>query len=298
MLHRRNLLLASCASAIAGGPAFGRPTLDLSSYEQTFSTDFSKPSQALLKRNGGPFTTRFEEWGGLRTLPGNKELQLYVDPDFVPAPEGTDKLGRADARTGSGIAALGVNPFSIRQGILEITAIPTPASMRGRVDRPFLSGLLCTEWSFAQRYGYFEMRARLPGGRGLWPAFWLVAKTHREHIEIDTMEAVGWDTHHVYQSTHLKESRGKGIHVKVGPPGFDYTDGMHSYGVAWTPDDLVFFIDGVETTRTSGAPFRDSPPMYMLANLAVGGDWAGTPDDGTQFPAVMQIAHIRAYALK
>lgn len=112
------------------------------------------------------------------------------------------------------------------------------------------------------------------------------------------MEAIGWDTMHVYQSTHLKPSRGNGIHVRVGNDGFGYTNAMHSYGVEWTPDELIFYIDGVESARTAGAPFRDAPPMYLIANLAVGGEWAGTPDGATNFPAVMRISHIHAYQAK
>jgi len=272
--------------------------LNLSSYELSFSTRFDDPKRPLMRMDGGPFSTRFEEWGGLRTLPGNKEQELYVDPGFIPARGGTDTLGRADAPPGSSIRPLGVNPFSLSDGALDITAIPTALALQELVDRRYLSGMISTDRYFAQRYGYFEIRARLPGGRGLWPAFWLVSKTQQEHIEVDVMEAVGWDTAHAYQSTHLKLSRGRGIHVRVGDEGFDYTTAAHSYGFEWTPDELVFYIDGLETTRTDGAPFRDAQPMYMIANLAVGGDWAGTPDSDTHFPAVMRINHIRAYRLK
>jgi len=296
-MRRRSLVLLGCLPVFSAFGEERKRRLDLSAYEVTFTTDFHHADKPLLRVDGGPFTTRFEEWGGLRTLPGNKEQELYVDPGFVPAKDGTDAQGRADARPGAG-KPLGVNPFSIRNGVLEITAAPTPPAMQHLVDRPFLSGMLSTDRTFAQRYGYFEMRARLPGGRGMWPAFWMVAKTHEEHIEIDVMEAVGWDTTHVYQSTHLKASRGKGMHLAVAAEEFDYTRGFYSYGVEWTPDELVFYIDGHETARTDGAPFRDAPAMYMIANLAVGGDWAGTPDAETEFPAVMSIEHIRAYARK
>ena len=300
-MRRRDLLVLGSLPALGALPALAAGKIrrfDLSRYQPTFSTDFSDKRRPLMRVDGGPFSTRYEEWGGLRTLPGNKELELYVDPGFMPAHGGTDKLGRADAPTGSGGKPLGVDPFSIRGGALEISAIPTPPALQELVDRPYLSGMISTDWSFAQRYGYFEMRARLPAGLGLWPAFWLVSKTQQEHIEIDIMEAIGGDTGHVYQSTHIKASRGKGIHVRVGGDGFDYATASHSYGLAWTPDELVFTIDGVETTRTDGRPFRDAPPMYMIANLAVGGDWAGTPDSDTHFPAVMRIEYIRAYRPK
>jgi hypothetical protein len=295
-MRRRDLLQLGCAGLIPAAAAHGKERgVDLSEYKLSFSAEFNDPSAALLTKDGGPFSSRFEEWGGLRTLPGNKEAELYVDAGFVPSAEGTDSLGRADARPGSARPSLGVNPFRVRGGALEITAIATPPGLRDRVDRAYLSGMISTDRSFAQRYGYFEMRARLPGGRGLWPAFWMVAKTQREHIEIDVMEAVGWDTKHIYQSTHISPSRGQGIHRRVGRDKFDYTDGMHAYGVEWTANALIFYLDGIETVRTDGEPFRSSPPMYLIANLAVGGDWAGAPDETTQFPAVMRIDYIRAY---
>jgi beta-glucanase (GH16 family) len=297
-MRRRDLLLLGCTPFMPAMAEGRNRRLDLSAYEVSFATEFGDSQRPLLKSDGGPFSSRFEEWGGLRTLPGNKEEELYVDAGFIPAPEGTDELGRADARPGAGNKPLGVNPFSLSDGALAITAIPTPSTLRTSVDRPYLSGMICTDRSFAQRFGYFEMRARLPVGRGLWPAFWLVAKTQQEHLEVDIMEAVGWDTTHVYQSTHLKASRGKGIHIRVGSEGFDYTAASRSYGVEWTPQELVFYIDGLESARANAGLLQDAPPMYMIANLAVGGDWAGTPDGGTHFPAVMHIDHIRAYRPK
>ncbi|HET6608499.1 MAG TPA: glycoside hydrolase family 16 protein [Rhodopila sp.] len=298
VVRRRQILGLGLLSAMPALADSGGRQLDLSNYEASFAADFTGPAKPLLRSDGGPFSSRYEDWGGLRTLPGNKEQELYVDAGFIPAAAGTDARGHADAPAGSPIRPLGINPFVFESDGLEITAIQTPPPLRRAVDRPYLSGMLATDRTFSQRYGYFEMLARLPAGRGLWPAFWLVSKTYQEHIEIDVMEAVGWDTAHVYQSTHLNPSRGKGIHVKVGPEEFDYATGFHSYGVAWTPDDLVFYIDGIETTRTGGRPFRDIPPMYMIANLAVGGEWAGTPDHDTRFPAAMQIKHIRAYRLR
>jgi hypothetical protein len=293
-MRRRGLLLLGCLPVLPAFAESSKRRLNLAAYVPTFASAFDKPSSPLMRVDGGPFSTRYEEWGGLRTLPGNKEEELYVDPGFVPAKGGTDQLGRADAPAGSP-RPLGINPFAISNGALDISAIPTPRPLQELVDRPYLSGMISTDRFFAQRYGYFEMRARLPGGRGIWPAFWMVAKTQEEHLEIDIMESIGSDTAHVYQSTHLKASRGKGIHVKVRPEGFDYTTAAHSYGMEWTPDELVFYVDGIETTKTDGAPFRDAPPMYMIANLAVGGDWAGKPDSDTHFPAVMRIDHIRAY---
>lgn len=283
--------LTAAALARQGRTQPARP-FDLSGYRQTFAAEFDDPAAPLTVARGGPFTTRFEQWGGLRTLTGTGEQELYVDAAFVPAPGGTDKEGHADAPDAQG-KPLGYDPFAVRNGCLEISAIPVPAELRGRVDRAYLSGLISTEWSFTQRFGYFEMRAQLPPGRGLWPAFWMVSKTAAEHIEIDAFEAIG-EPGRIYHSIHMSKALQPLLHVASAAPRGE-TDGMHTYGVSWTADAVVFYVDGVEHARADGAPLRDAPPMYLLANLAVGGNWPGAPPAATHFPAVMRIDYIRAY---
>jgi beta-glucanase (GH16 family) len=72
------------------------------------------------------------------------------------------------------------------------------------------------------------------------------------------------------------------------------SDGFHTYAVAWDARQTVFYLDGVETHRQA-TPSDMHKPMYILANLALGGDWAGTPDASTAFPARFSIRFIRAY---
>jgi len=304
MVGRRPVLLGAAAGALAGVRPLRAATSvgkgpDLSAYRLSFKTEFDHPARPLFVKDGGPFTTRYELWGGLRTLPNNKERELYVDPSFVPAAGGTNPAGAADALPYSSGAPLGYNPFALRGGALEISAKPTPPGLQPRVDRPYLSGMISTERSFMQRFGYFEMRAQLPAGQGLWPAFWMVAKTdgeHTEHIEIDIMEALGQDTRNIYQSLIIWPSRGRGVHTRIAMPDSPYDYGMHTYGLDWRERELVYYVDGHETLRTDAQMLRDVPPMYLIANLAVGGSWGGNPDETTRFPAIMRIKYIRAYA--
>lgn len=306
MQARRRMLLLPCAAAMgalradcAEGSANKRVP-DLSRYRLTFAAEFDDPQRSLWVRDGGPFTTRFEQWGGLRTLPATGEQQLYVDPAFVPAVAGTDPHGRADAPDGSGAPPLGVNPFRQSDDRLLISAIPVPEPLRYRVDRPYLSGLISTEWSFTQTYGYFEIRARLPAGRGLWSAFWMVSNTSAEHLEIDVFEALGHDTSTLYHSTSMppRNRQDRGVHIRNRIPGFDYSAGLHSYGLEWTPESLVYYVDGRSFAEADGRPLRDAPPMYLIACLAVGGRWPGAPDAATHFPATLEIDYIRAYQLR
>ena len=191
---------------------------------------------------------------------------------------------------------LGVDPFSVENGVLTIAADRTPPDMMGKLwFQPYTSGLLTTEKSFSQLYGYFEMRAKLPYGHGLWPAFWLVPETGDWPQEIDVVEAVGDEGP---SAVHVTEHHGaQGLVEKVSFPALvkNYAD-YNIYGVLWRPDAIIWYINGRQVARTPTPPEMHKP-MYMLVNLGVGGDWPGAPDASTPFPAKMQIDWIRAYPL-
>lgn len=205
---------------------------------------------------------------GSYTLVSNGELQIYVSPYF--------RGGRGE-RLG--------NPFRTEAGALSIIA--------ARANDPrlfgygYTSGLITTRPSFAQTYGYFEMRARLPAGKGLWPAFWLLPADGGWPPEIDVMESVG-DPSKAYVTAHSKRAKAAGVEVKLTAGRF------HTFAVAWDAKQLIWYLDGRETARQA-TPADLDRPMFMLANLALGGGWAGAPDATTPFPAKFTIDHIRAY---
>jgi beta-glucanase (GH16 family) len=214
--------------------------------------------------DGGPLTER--------TLQGNKELQLYVDPDWRP----------------DGGLPIGLDPFAVHDGILDIRAEPAPAAIAARLHGyRYVSGMITTQPSFSQTYGYFEMRAKLPRGKGVWPAFWLLPADLDWPPEIDVMESVG-DPATVYVTAHSHVGKAQGTAVPISP------DGFHTFSVSWDKDQLIWFVDGREVKREPTPPDMHKP-MYMLANVALGGDWAGAPDATTPFPATLRIDYIRAY---
>jgi beta-glucanase (GH16 family) len=238
-------------------PAARRPGMTL-----TFAEEFTEFVWSVDGRRG--WRTNFP-YG--RTLASNKEAQYYSD------------------------ASVGTHPFRLLDGVLEITAAPgqNPDGL------PYVSGLITTRESFAQRYGHFEMRARLPRGRGLWPAFWLLPADRTWPPEIDVVEMLGHrpDTIHVALHWKVDGQKGhKGVPVTVG----DVTTGFHDYGVSWRADEIRFFFDGRQIAALPTPPDMHKP-MFMVANLAVGGpgSWPGPPDANTEFPARMLIDHIRAW---
>jgi beta-glucanase (GH16 family) len=206
-----------------------------------------------------------------RSLPTNGELQLYVDPD-IQGPRGL----------------LGLNPFSLNRGVLEITAVPTPGELRPLLlNYAYMSGLITSQPSFSQTYGYFEMRARLPQGKGLWPAFWLLPVDQSWPPEIDVMESIG-DSSQVFVTTHSKVAKVEGFEQRIAP------DVFHTFAASWDEHNVIWYIDGREVGRHP-TPGDMHKPMFMLANLAVGGHWPGSPDVSTKFPARYEIDYIRAY---
>ena len=263
---------APAEAAAASGPLAQSP--DGRKLQLAFDDEFD--SFRPYREGRGVWRTTFkdgkaaDEWD-LRTLKWNKEVQLYVDPDFAP-----------------GGSPLNINPFAVHDGALQITFQPTPAGEVGRLrGYRYVSGLITTQPSFSQTYGYFEMRAKLPRGKGVWPAFWLLPADLSWPPEIDVMESVG-DPSKVYVTYHSGAVKLDGREVAVSP------DGFHTYGLAWDRNEIAWFIDGREVRREKTPPDMHKP-MYMLANVASGGDWAGAPDATTPLPATLTIDYIRAY---
>lgn len=174
-------------------------------------------------------------------------------------------------------SSIGINPFRVQNGWLTIFARKLPATQAARWKRAYATGWLSTKFSFAQRYGYFEMRAVLPAGKGLWPAFWLmpVLDGWPAYGEIDAMESLGVDGI-FYASIHAKPG-GRELHetVAVKTPGTTLTRAFHTYGVAWTPREIVYYLDRKEVSRRP-TPVDVNQPMYMIVNLATGGSWPGS----------------------
>lgn len=254
--------------------------LDLNTMHLTFDDEFN--SLSLYNGVSGTWNPTYGYGSNLNNFASHvhgEEKQIYVDPAF----------------TGTTSSALGVNPFSIHDGILDITAAPTsPALLDALGGYQYTSGLITTQQSFQQTYGYFEMSAKLPQGQGFWPAFWLLPAGGWGPPEIDVMEMLGNNPSTIYTTAHSTAS-GQLQSASFASNVADTSAGFHRYGVDWEPDQITWYFDGQRIAQTA-TPADMHSPMYMLANLAVGGNWPGSPDATTAFPANMQIDYIRAYA--
>jgi beta-glucanase (GH16 family) len=209
------------------------------------------------------------------------EQQVYVDPLY----------------TGSANIPLGLNPFSIVNGVLQIqAAIPDPMMTPYLQGQKYTSGILTTYSSFTQLYGYFEIRAKFPVGKGYWPAFWLIPKGMLpKPPEIDVVEVLGDKLTSLFVTSHWNEgSKAKATSFNITVP--DVSTSFHRYGALWTDAYIAWYFDGNRIAYTTTPPDLHSP-MYMLLNLAVGGKWPGLPDSATKFPSDMLVGYIRVYSV-
>ena len=206
----------------------------------------------------------------------------------------------------------GTNEYSILtsrpQNVFVSGGVLTIRAQRERytaysMTRDYTSGYLDTIGLHSQQYGRWEMRAKLPTAKGLWPAFWL--RSDHTPGEIDILESIGgldrMTSQTVLESTtdhSVKQTHTYNVTGTIAD--------WHVYGFTWTPTSMSWDIDGVTvfTVRASdyawsaGAAFRDT--MNIRLNLQVGGDmpawWNSDVDASTPFPADYQIDWVRAYA--
>jgi beta-glucanase (GH16 family) len=153
--------------------------------------------------------------------------------------------------------------------------------------------------SFAQEYGRFEARIKLPSGRGLWPGFWMIPQPTKADPElpgeIDILEVNNQNPYKVSGYAHdgpIFSYEAKKYLAQ--PPSSQF----HIYGVDWTSTGITWTLDGKSYGHINA--YKDWPfdrPFIMLLTLAVGGTWAGSPTASTVFPAEMQVSWVRVYKM-
>ncbi len=213
---------------------------------------------------------------------GNNELQYYVD--------------RKE------------NTF-VKDGSLHIQALE--GSYSGpEGTRQYTSAALRTKGFGDWTYGRFEIRAKLPTGKGLWPAIWMMPtdSTYGSWAasgEIDIMEMLGHEPYMVHGTLHYGGEWPYNTHsgdyflLKTAQV---FPDDFHTFVLEWEPREFRWYVDGeLYQTQTEWhtdgenypAPFDQR--FHIILNVAVGGKWPGTPDFNTHFPQIMQVDYVRVY---
>lgn len=216
---------------------------------------------------------------------GNNELQYYTDePDNV----------------------------KVENGKLVITA-----RKEEREGKPYTSTRIKTKGLFSQTYGKYEIRAKAPVGKGLWPAIWMLPEDYDYGVwaasgEIDIMEGWGSRPDTVAGTLHYGGTWPDNIYTGEEykfPNGSSIAD-FHTYAIEWEPGEIRWYVDGVHYSTqndwysiSSGQPANNAFPapfnrdFHLLMNLAVGGDFDGNPEESTPFPSSFEIDYVRVYEL-
>ncbi|HEX9013178.1 MAG TPA: carbohydrate binding domain-containing protein, partial [Anaerolineaceae bacterium] len=126
-------------------------------------------------------------------------------------------------------------------------------------------------------------------------AFWMLPDSNNWVPEIDVTEILGDKPSTTYMTLHYYNTTGAYVQTQSQYTGADFSAGYHTFGVDWEPGALVWYVDGVERKRVTDTTAIPHVALYLLANLAVGGTWPGSPDSSTVFPAYMNIDYIRAW---
>lgn len=271
-------LRAEVAEAVAVDPLDAEPPTKAaeSSSDLVWSDEFGGPAGAPPDPTKWNFDVGGNGWG-------NEELQYYT------------------ARPGN--ASLDGN------GDLAIIARAERYRGADGVERDYTSARLQTLEKVEFTYGLLEARIQVPSGQGLAPAFWTLGDEAYEGDdgqwpqcgEIDAMEVLGSEPNVLNGTLHgLWPSAPHGIGDELRLPN-PLSAGFHTYGVEWKPESISFLLDGsvyATVSREALAPGDQWPfqhPNFLLLNLAVGGEWPGSPDASTEFPARMLVDWVRIY---
>ncbi len=174
-------------------------------------------------------------------------------------------------------------------------------------EAEYTSASVTTQGRASWRYGRIEVRAKLPTGRGMWPAIWMLGTNISEVGwpecgEIDIMENVGFDPNLIHANVHTAafnhaDGTNKGANIRVDDPHADF----HVYAVEWYDDRMDFFVDDRKyfTFTNTGGGVDEWPfdlPHYLILNAAIGGAWGGQQGiDDAIFPQRFYIDYVRVY---
>lgn len=226
-----------------------------------------------FNRNGAPDP---QKWGYEKGFVRNKEVQFYTD----------ERRENARVEGGRLIVEARKDDF---QG------------------HPVSSASLTTKGKASWTYGRIEARAKIPTGKGTWPAIWMLGDD-REGVgwpkcgEIDILENVGHDPDKAVFTVHSTKVGGEG-HAQYGSalavPGLP--SAYHVYSVEWSPSAIVWSMDGKTVHTYSKADPHDvawvfDKPQYLILNLAIGGSWGGQKGvDESIYPARFEVDYVRVY---
>jgi beta-glucanase (GH16 family) len=200
----------------------------------------------------------------------------------------------------------------IENAFIEDGALVIEAIQETHRGADYTSARIHTQGKAEFLYGRFEARAKLPNTQGIWPAIWMMPAESKYGEwplsgEIDIMEMIGRDPYLVHGTIHYGDPKGSFTGSYFLPTYESFDQDFHLFVMEWEPDEFRWYVDG-ELFYTAnywytsapdapeGAPFDQ--PFYWILNVAVGGNWPGYPNEGSEFPQRMTVDFVRVYQKK
>lgn len=204
---------------------------------------------------------------------GNNELQYYTDRS---------------------------SNVKVENGMLHITA-----RSEQYMGKSYTSARILTKGKYETKYGRIEARIKLPRGKGLWPAFWMLGANSDNVIwpqcgEIDIMEYLGNSPTKIFGTVHGPGySGGQSIGKNYFLPNSRFDTDFHIFGIEWDENYINFYVDdklyNQITPEDVPGEWVFNQPFYIILNIAVGGNLPGAPNSQTPFPQTMLVDYIRVY---
>lgn len=238
----------------------------------------------------------------------NKPLKTPVDADKWTAEIGGRGWGNQELQYYTNSIE---NAYHDGRGSLVIKAVKLSPPLKLECwygPCQYTSARLITKEKFEQKHGRIEARIKVPAGRGLWPAFWMLGNDigrvgWPQCGEIDIVENIGREPATVHGTIHgpgYSGANGIGAAYKL-PGGRAVADDFHVFRVDWSENRIRWYVDGrhfqtlTPANLPPGAEWVFEHPFFLLLNLAIGGPWGGPPDKTTVFPALLKIDYVRVY---
>jgi Glycosyl hydrolases family 16/Calx-beta domain len=281
--------------------------------DETFTIELSKPTNATIATSTGTATIR------------NDDTYIYVPVDGYITPEtytGYEKLfqdefngtqidttiwGYDIGGKGWGNNELQYYTNRPENAYLDNGKLVIQAKKESYNGSAYTSARLLTQNKRTFTFGRVDIRAKLPVAKGLWPALWgLGSKITQTGWpacgEMDIMELVGTNPNQVHGTFHWGTT--PALHASYGTftrlPTGDFSDKFHVFTMIWEADKAEIFMDDVsffkfDKTKVGNAPYPFNEPLFLIMNVAVGGDWPGTPPATTTFPQQMLVDYVRVF---
>ncbi|MBO0793120.1 MAG: glycoside hydrolase family 16 protein [Ktedonobacteraceae bacterium] len=184
------------------------------------------------------------------------------------------------------------NQLRVHDGMLTITTARNTTNGMAYKTGAITTETLSDTPTFTFTYGRIDIRAKLPRGRGVWPAMWLLTSPASAEVsyEIDMMEMLGEDPHTIYMVDHHNNDR-----QYCDFKGPDYSKGFHVFSFDWKPNKITWYVDGQNLCSTT----RSIPnkAMYIIINTALsdGVAWGQAVNSSTPLPQTFDIDYVRVY---